>query len=41
MAFFEALVPCLIGMEACGTAHHWAQRDPNIGSTGGYVSPLI
>src|SRR5450759_3269159 len=22
MAFFEALAPCLIGMEACATAHH-------------------
>jgi len=24
MAFFEALAPCLIGMEACATSHHWA-----------------
>ena len=24
MAFFAALPPCLIGMEACATAHHWA-----------------
>lgn len=23
--FFEALSPCLIGMEACATAHHWAR----------------
>ena len=22
IAFFEALAPCLIGMEACATAHH-------------------
>jgi transposase len=23
--FFETLDPCLIGMEACATAHHWAR----------------
>ena len=23
--FFRALSPCLIGMEACATAHHWAR----------------
>src|SRR5450631_4032967 len=26
MTFFEALAPCLIGMEACATAHHWARE---------------
>jgi transposase len=26
MAFFEALAPCLVGMEACATAHHWARE---------------
>ena len=24
--FFEPLAPCLIGMEACATAHHWARK---------------
>ena len=24
-AFFDNLPPCLIGMEACATAHHWAR----------------
>ena len=24
--FFEALAPCLIGMEACATAHYWARE---------------
>jgi transposase len=24
IAFFSALPPCLVGMEACATAHHWA-----------------
>ena len=23
-AFFSTLPPCLIGLEACATAHHWA-----------------
>ena len=26
LAFFEALPPCLVGMEACATAHHWARQ---------------
>jgi transposase len=26
MVFFEALPPCLIGMEACATAHYWARE---------------
>jgi len=26
LPFFEALPPCLIGMEACATAHHWARQ---------------
>jgi transposase len=25
-AFFTSLLPCLIGMEAGGSAHHWACR---------------
>jgi transposase len=24
--FFAGLTPCLIGMEACGTAHFWARE---------------
>ena len=26
IAFFEALPPCLVGMEACATAHYWARE---------------
>jgi transposase len=29
--FFEALAPCLIGMEACATAHHWARALTKLG----------
>src|SRR6201984_2103766 len=31
MAFFEALPPCLIGMEACATAHYWARELTKLG----------
>ena len=26
LAFFEKLPPCLIGMEACATSHHWSRE---------------
>ena len=26
MKFFAALPPCLVGMEACATAHYWARE---------------
>jgi len=29
--FFEALAPCLIGMEACAMAHHWARELTKLG----------
>ena len=25
LPFFAKLSPCLVGMEACGTSHHWAE----------------
>ena len=31
LAFFEALPPCLIGMEACATAHYWARELTKLG----------
>jgi transposase len=31
MAFFEALAPCLIGIEACATAHYWARELTKLG----------
>ena len=24
--FFRSIDPCLVGMEACATAHHWARE---------------
>src|SRR3712207_8785151 len=26
LSFFAKLPPCLVGMEACGTAHYWARE---------------
>ena len=31
LAFFSALPPCLIGMEACASAHHWARELTRLG----------
>jgi transposase len=33
LAFFKPLPPCLIGMEACATAHHWARELTKLGHT--------
>ena len=31
MKFFEALPPCVVGMEACATAHYWARELTKLG----------
>jgi transposase len=31
LEFFASLPPCLIGMEACGSAHHWARELGKLG----------
>ena len=31
IGFFASLSPCLIGMEACATAHHWARELTGLG----------
>lgn len=31
LAVFEKLEPCLIGMEACGSSHHWARQFQKLG----------
>jgi transposase len=31
IAFFKALSPCLIGIEACATAHYWARELAKLG----------
>lgn len=31
LPFFEKLSPCLVGMEACATSHHWARAIEQLG----------
>ncbi len=31
LTFFTTLPPCLVGIEACGTAHHWAREIRSLG----------
>ena len=37
--FFANLSPCLIGMEACGGAHHWARKLQGFGHTVRLMAP--
>src|SRR4051794_31929847 len=44
--FFSKLPPCLIGMEACGTSHHWARELVSLGHQvrlmpPAYVKPYV
>ena len=44
--YFVNLKPCLIGMEACGSAHHWARKLESFGHTvklmpPQYVKPYV
>jgi transposase len=46
MPFFRKLPPCLIGMEACGTSHHWARELTALGHEvrlmpPAYVKPYV
>lgn len=37
--FFATLPTCLIGMEACGSAHHWARQLESFGHTVRLIAP--
>ncbi len=37
--FFAELSPCLVGMEACATAHHWAREVTKLGHTVKLIPP--
>jgi transposase len=44
--FFTGLAPCLVGMEACATSHHWARELMALGHTvkmmpPSYVKPYV
>lgn len=46
LKFFEKLAPCLVGIEACGTAHHWARELIGLGHDvrlmpPSYVKPYV
>ena len=46
LAFFEALAPCMVGMEACGSAHHWGRTLRKFGHDvrlmpANYVKPYV
>jgi transposase len=39
LAYFEKIAPCLIGMEACGSAHYWARELQKLGHTFKLMAP--
>ena len=46
LAFFQKLPPCLVGIEACGTSHHWSRELKALGHTvrlmpPAYVKPYV
>ena len=46
LPFFAKLAPCLIGIEACATAHHWARELSELGHDvrlmpPSYVKPYV
>ena len=46
LAFFEKLPPCLVGIEACATSHHWSRQLKALGHTvrlmpPAYVKPYV
>jgi transposase len=46
LGFFEKLAPCVVGLEACGAAHHWARELRALGHDArpmapSYVKPYL
>ena len=46
LPFFTKLPPCVIGIEACGTSHHWARELTGLGHEvrlmpPAYVKPYV
>ena len=33
LAFFQKLAPCLVGIEACASSHHWSRELQALGHT--------
>lgn len=40
LAFFQRLPPCLVGIEACASSHHWARELSNLGHTVRLMPPM-
>lgn len=40
LGFFAGLAPCRIGMEACGSAHHWARELRAMGHEAALIAPI-
>ena len=40
LPFFTKLEPCLIGMESCSTAHHWARELTALGHVVRLIPPI-
>src|SRR5436305_8092833 len=46
LAFLQKLPPCLIGIEACASSHHWSRKLQTLGHTvwlmpPAYVKPYV
>ena len=46
LAFFQKLAPCLVGIEACASSHHWSRELKALGHTvrlmpPAYVKPYV
>src|ERR1700747_1823119 len=46
LSFFEKLPPCLVGIEACASSHHWSRELQSLGHTvrlmpPAYVKPYV
>ena len=46
LAFFQKLPPCLVGIEACASSHHWSRELQALGHTvrlmpPAYVKPYV
>ena len=39
LEFFASLPPCLVGLEACGSAHHWARELVKLGHDARLMPP--
>jgi transposase len=40
LSFFEKLELCLVGIEACGTSHHWARELIKLGHNVKLIPPV-